>query len=178
MTGRMMVLMRPNEVKRLSRFAGGLWHDTYDGLLGKPQVEYMMQTVQSEEAIRRQIEEENYIYFFLLAAGARAGYCALKPEEDRLFLSKLYLAAKYRGRGLGQRALAEVAECARRLGLKSVYLTVNKGNERAIRAYERVGFVRTQSLVTDIGAGYVMDDYIYEYTLPVSGGAGAEGVSR
>ncbi len=166
MASRMMVLMRPGEEGQLSRFAGELWHDAYDGLLGSGQVDYMMQTVQSEKTIRRQIEEENYIYFFLFFEGARAGYCALKLEGEKLFLSKLYLSEKFRGRGLGQRALAEVAECARRLGLKRVYLTVNKGNARAIRAYERFGFVRAASAVTDIGGGYVMDDYIYEYTLP------------
>ena len=128
MQSRMMVLMRPGEEAQLSRFAGELWHDAYDGLLGGAQVDHMMRTIQSEEAIRRQIEKENYIYFFLFSEGARAGYCALKPEEEKLFLSKLYLSEKFRGRGLGQRALREVADCARRLGLKSVYLTVNKHN--------------------------------------------------
>ena len=155
MQSRMMVLMRPGEEAQLSRFAGELWHDAYDGLLGGAQVDHMMRTIQSEEAIRRQIEKENYIYFFLFFEGARAGYC----------LSKLYLSEKFRGRGLGQRALREVADCARRLGLKSVYLTVNKHNARAIRAYESFGFVRTASAVTDIGEGFVMDDYIYEYAL-------------
>ncbi len=165
MQSRMMVLMRPGEETQLSKFAGELWHDAYDGLLGGAQVDHMMRTIQSEEAIRRQIEKENYIYFFLFSEGARAGYCALKPEEEKLFLSKLYLSEKFRGRGLGQRALREVADCARRLGLKSVYLTVNKHNARAIRAYESFGFVRTASAVTDIGEGFVMDDYIYEYAL-------------
>ena len=163
---RMLVLMCPGEEGQLSRFAGELWHDTYDGLLGQAQVDYMMQTVQSEENIRRQIREENYIYFFLFFEGARAGYCALKPEEEKMFLSKLYLSEKFRGRGLGQRALREVAESARRLGLKSVYLTVNRHNARAIRAYERFGFKRASCAVTDIGGGFVMDDYIYEYVLP------------
>ena len=89
----------------------------------------------------------------------------LNPEGDHLFRPKLYLSAENRNKGLGQRALEEVAEAARRLGLRAVYLTVNKGNARAIRAYERFGFVRTGADVTDIGGGYVMDDYIYEYSL-------------
>ena len=119
MQSRMMVLMRPGEEGQLAAFASELWHDAYDSLIGGEQVDYMMRTIQSEEAIRRQIERENYIYFFLFFEGARAGYCALKPEKERLFLSKLYLSEKFRGRGLGQRALGEVADCARRLGLKN-----------------------------------------------------------
>ena len=94
MQSRMMVLMRPGEETQLSKFAGELWHDAYDGLLGGAQVDHMMRTIQSEEAIRRPIEKENYIYFFLFFEGARAGYCALKPEEEKLFLSKLYLSER------------------------------------------------------------------------------------
>ena len=66
---------------------------------------------------------------------------------------------------MGQSALAIVAEYARRLGLRAVYLTVNKGNARAIRAYEKFGFVRSGEGVTDIGGGYAMDDYFYEYAV-------------
>ena len=80
-------------------------------------------------------------------------------------MSKLYLRKEEWGKGNGRRALQTVAEMAKRLGLASVYLTVNKQNARAIRAYERFGFVRTDSEVTDIGGGFVMDDYIYEYSL-------------
>ena len=87
------------------------------------------------------------------------------PEPSRLFLSKIYLDPDLYGRGLGQTILGEIAHMARRLGLDSVYLTVNKGNARAIRAYEKFGFVRTDSVVTDIGNGFVMDDYVYEYKL-------------
>jgi hypothetical protein len=39
---------------------------------------------------------------------------------------------------------------------------VNKGNEKAIRSYERNGFVKVRSQVADIGKGFVMDDYVME----------------
>ena len=43
--------------------------------------------------------------------------------------------------------------------LQSISLTVNKQNTDAIRAYEKMGFVNTESLVTNIGGGFVMDDF-------------------
>ena len=58
-----------------------------------------------------------------------------------------------------------VVDCARSNGSEKVYLTVNKHNATAIRAYERAGFVRTDSKVFDIGSGYVMDDYIYTFKI-------------
>ena len=158
-------LVPPEEYGALEGEIASLWHSAYDDLLGTGQVDYMTQKFQSAEAMRRQAEGENYLYFRILAGGEVCGYCALKPEAEKLFLSKLYLREEKRGQGLGQRALSVVAEYAQRLGLRAVYLTVNKGNARAIRAYEKFGFVRTGSGVTDIGGGYAMDDYIYEYSL-------------
>ena len=43
-----------------------------------------------------------------------------------------------------------------------MYLTFNKYNKLGIRAYERNGFVKVRSAVTNIGKGFVMDDYIME----------------
>ena len=165
MEEKMFALVPPSEFGTLEKEIAALWHSAYDGLLGEAQVDYMTEKFQSAEAMRGQVERENYLYFRIRRGGETIGYCALKPEGDRLFLSKLYLSEENRNKGLGQRALEEVAEAARRLGLRAVYLTVNKGNARAIRAYERFGFVRTGADVTDIGGGYVMDDYIYEYSL-------------
>ena len=125
----------------------------------------MTQKFQSAAAIAEQTEKENYIYFFIADGDREIGYCAVRPLEDSLFLSKLYLEEECRGRGVGQRALAQVCAVAKRLALPRVWLTVNRGNARAIRAYEKFGFVRTDSTVTDIGGGYAMDDYIYEYAV-------------
>jgi ribosomal protein S18 acetylase RimI-like enzyme len=54
---------------------------------------------------------------------------------------------------------------AREGGLRKIVLTVNKNNTNAIRAYERIGFKKTGSLVQDIGSGFVMDDYAMEKTV-------------
>ncbi len=149
----------------LEKMCKTLWHEAYDGLIGPSQVGYMLEKFQSESAFYRQIREENYRYFFIEAAGKRAGYCALKPEREVLFLSKLYLFPEFRGTGVSRSALSAAAEIGRLLGYEKMYLTVNKENARAIRAYEKFGFTRADSVVSDIGGGYVMDDYIYEYRL-------------
>ena len=158
-------LVPPEEYGALEGEIAALWHSAYDSLLGAAQVDYMTQKLQSAAAMREQTERENYRYFRICLGGSACGYCALKPEAEKLFLSKLYLREDKRGQGNGQRALAFAADYARRLGLRSVWLTVNKGNARAVRAYEKFGFARTGEGVTEIGGGYVMDDYFYEYAV-------------
>ena len=46
--------------------------------------------------------------------------------------------------------------------LDAMYLTVNKHNDIAIRAYEAKGFETIEAAETDIGEGFIMDDYIME----------------
>ena len=56
-------------------------------------------------------------------------------------------------------------EEARSREYRVLHLNVNKHNATAIRAYERNGFVKARESVTDIGSGFVMDDYVMEIKL-------------
>jgi ribosomal protein S18 acetylase RimI-like enzyme len=48
----------------------------------------------------------------------------------------------------------------RKLGARRLILCVNKRNAGASKAYQRNGFEIAGSVVTDIGDGFVMDDFI------------------
>lgn len=48
-------------------------------------------------------------------------------------------------------------------GNKGLYLHVNRENESAIRVYEHLGFVKADTMQTDIGNGFIMDDFVMEY---------------
>ena len=95
------------------------------------------------------------------------GYTGGRVEADtnRFFVSKVYLLKEHRGRGL----IASVVRFYERLccerGLDAMYLTVNKKNEMAIRAYKKHGFEIIDAVETDIGEGFVMNDYIMEKKL-------------
>lgn len=57
-----------------------------------------------------------------------------------------------------------VIENARKMKAASITLNVNKHNVTKY-IYEKLGFVRIRSEKIDIGSGYYMDDYVYEYQL-------------
>ena len=81
-------------------------------------------------------------------------------------LHKLYLLPEMQGRGLGSRLLQHVEREVRAGAGRRLILSVNKRNAKAITAYKRNGFVIAESVVTDIGGGFVMDDYIMAKDLP------------
>ena len=168
-----------SELEELVVLIREVWREYYTPLIGAAQVEYMLEKFQSVDAILRQIAEEHYRYFCIFCDGEPAGYYASKPCDGspcplpgdegkgsvatgkRVFLSKLYVAAKFRGRGLGKQMLQHLIDAARADGATTIWLTVNKHN-RSVDIYRKLGFVITEEIVTDIGNGFVMDDYVME----------------
>lgn len=55
-------------------------------------------------------------------------------------IDEIYLAADYRGRGIGTAAMQFVEAEARRLGVKRLYLEVERANQRAVAVYHNLGF--------------------------------------
>lgn len=160
-----MLTLQPvsdTEIPELAAMADAIWHEYFPCILSDEQIDYMVDRFQSEHAMRDQISEHGYQYFFICVDGQRVGYTGIVPEGDRLFISKVYLLREHRGKGLGTQAIKSIFRICADNGYRSAYLTVNKGNEKAIRSYERNGFAKVRSQVADIGKGFVMDDYVME----------------
>ncbi|MCM1528542.1 MAG: GNAT family N-acetyltransferase [Alistipes sp.] len=154
------------ELREVAELAEKIWNECFVGIISRGQINYMVEKFQSLEAMTKQIEEQGYSYFAVRDDGELCGYIGVKPESDsRFFLSKLYLRQDRRGRGIASLMLKRVFDEARISGKSSVYLTVNKHNDHAINVYKATGFGMIDTAVTDIGGGYVMDDFIMEYTL-------------
>lgn len=155
-----------SELREIAVLAEKIWHECFVGIISAGQIDYMVEKFQSFSAMKNQIENQDYYYMTVRNDSTLCGYIGVKPEnDDRFFLSKLYLHESARGMGIASLMLAKVFEEARNAGKKSVYLTVNKYNSHAVEVYKKTGFVIIDSVVTDIGNGYVMDDYIMEYKL-------------
>lgn len=152
----------PEEVQETACLASEIWHEWFPAILSAEQIDYMVERFQSEEAISAQLEK-GYRYFQLQDSnGVLMGYTGVLPEEDKLFLSKLYVHKNYRKQGLARRTLDFLEGLAAELGLNTVYLTVNRHNAGAIAGYQALGFQTVREQVSDIGGGFVMDDYVME----------------
>lgn len=153
----------PAQIAEVARLGEEIWREHYGGLLSAEQIAYMLEKYQSERAVAAQLADGGYRYWLVFEDGRPCGYCGFVREEDRLFLSKLYLRRAVRGRGIARLALEKLrAEAA---GLRSIYLTVNKENSGSIAVYKALGFREIDAVKTDIGGGFYMDDYIMELPL-------------
>ncbi len=144
----------------LEELARVIWTEHYTPIIGVEQVEYMLSKFQSAEGILNDICSNSYSYFVAYDGREPVGYFAIKPEQDKkvLLLSKLYLEKGHRGQGISRIMLEKIQHIAREEGRSHIILFVNKHNS-SVKVYKKLGFEIVEQLVTDIGNGYVMDDY-------------------
>jgi GNAT superfamily N-acetyltransferase len=150
----------PAQISALAELAQEIWTEHYTPIIGPQQVDYMLASFQSAEAIAAQLAE-GYEYYLATRDGGGVGYIALVPDagDASLMISKLYVAKSERGRGFGREMLSFAEKVCRERHLVTLWLTVNKNNIRSIEWYAKMGFSNAGPIVQDIGAGFAMDDY-------------------
>ena len=150
------------EAKELSQMAWDIWTEYYNTFITGDDIEYILRTFQSEEAVRQQIMD-GYLYSYIMDGDIKAGYICFKLEGDSIFMSKYYVSKDFRGKGLGSKALDEMLDIGRELNMRRAHLRVNRFNHLSISVYKHKGFIITKEEKVDIGNGYFMDDYLMEY---------------
>ncbi len=149
-----------DEIRAITDTAAVIWHEWFTPLIGEAQVEYMLDKFQSYRAVKKAVDEDGYCYYYGTDKEKCVCYCGIHNEGGgRVFLSKLYVMKEYRRRGYAGMMLKHMLN--QNPDCREVYLTVNKHNDIAIAVYKAMGFELTDSVVTDIGGGFVMDDYIF-----------------
>jgi ribosomal protein S18 acetylase RimI-like enzyme len=154
-----------SEIEIIAGLAKIIWNDHYADIIGLDQVAYMLGKYQTTKAIKSQIDKEGYEYFLIVSGERAVGYLGIIPRHNELFLSKLYILNFERGKGLGHAGMEFLIAKCKANGSDFITLTVNKNNLDAILAYEKMGFEKYGEVVSDIGSGYVMDDYLMRFRI-------------
>ena len=146
----------------LVELAGVIWRQHYPGIISPAQIEYMLGRMYSIETLRKEIQAKGIRFERLLVDDKFVGFASYGPATDPgvMQLHKCYLLPAMHRRGYGSFLLQHCERSVRRLGARRLMLAVNKQNLKAIAAYQRNGFTVRESVITDIGGGFVMDDYL------------------
>ena len=150
-----------DDIPVLRDLARRIWHEHYPGIITPEQIDYMLARMYDTEVIRREMAE-GVMWHLVRHHGEPVGFisCGFDDPARRVKLHKLYLLPRLHGQGLGRRMLDHVKAQAVLRNAREILLHVNKQNTRAIRSYERAGFRVRESLIADIGGGFVMDDFV------------------
>jgi GNAT superfamily N-acetyltransferase len=150
------------DLRVIAELAGLVWRACYPGIISQAQIEYMLARMYALDTLREELRSQEIRYHLLLVNAKLVGFASYGPafEPKTMKLHKLYLLPEWHRRGLGSLLLQHVEGEAFATGANRLTLSVNKRNAQAISAYHRNGFVVVDSCVTDIGGGFIMDDYV------------------
>lgn len=151
-----------DDIAAVIDLAGVIWRRHYPGIVSMEQIDYMLAQRYTPAVIRAQMQSGNAWWDKALLDGRIIGFAHYELCERSMKLDKLYVHWDHQRQGYGGRMLAHVEDEARRHGLSSIRLNVNKHNLNSIAAYRKNGYAVVETVVADIGRGFVMDDYVME----------------
>lgn len=139
-----------------------VWWDHFPGIISTEQIHYMLSRGYSEGSVSKELECGTVSWVTLLNCDELVGVASYGPGDNRdeMQLYKLYIHPQFQRAGYGSALIRYLQEEAAENGYKYIVLTVNRNNHTAIASYQKNGFVIRESRLTDIGNGFVMDDYM------------------
>lgn len=156
------LIIRPallNDIPLIIELAAETWPPTYNHVIGKAQVKYMLELMYSYTVLEDQMKSGHY--FFIAFKNYKAtGFTSFSKLEEGVFkLQKLYVLPTLQKTGTGKALLDTVETVAKSMGAKQLILNVNRKNT-ARYYYEKNGFFIIREEDNDIGGGYFMNDYV------------------
>lgn len=167
MTVKLKPIQTEQDIVALSPLLETIWREVFPPIIGSAQTEYMLRHYQSPEDIMHEITG-GARYFLIEMNRQPIGYVAYEIRVDYLFISKIYLLGSERGKGISSELFDWLENQALTGGKNRLHLHVNRENSQAIAVYQHKGFSIVQSVVSDIGGGFVMDDFYMEKLLAES----------
>ena len=148
------------ELKTIEQFVADIWRECYAHILQEAQIAYMLDRFLRAEFMFEQVQKKSAAYYVCTIEDIPVAFFATQFAKNDLRIDKLYVTKEYRNKGITKTILAFLKTS--REDIHSFSLMVNKYNQPAIAAYQKLGFQIVDSLVTDIGNNYIMDDYKME----------------
>lgn len=164
-TVKLLPVNSPTRKMAVVSLAEIIWNEWFPNIISQEQINYMVKKFQSMPAIDEAIEEKGYEYFLLILGDTPVGYMGVVPDNDALLLSKLYLMKPFRGERRSNILFDKAEEVAKEKGFSKVRLFVNRRNYNSVRVYLRKGYRIIEEKKTDIGEGFICDDYLMEKEL-------------
>ena len=155
----------PGEWPLITDIAHRTWPDTFGAILSPAQIDYMLERMYSAPALARQVAE-GHVFLLLRADTVPVGYVSYQTDylPGTTKIHKLYLLPSTQGRGYGRLLVEAVQEHARAAGQQALRLDVNYQNP-AVDFYEHLGFEKIDRVDTEIGNGYLMEDWVMQRSI-------------
>lgn len=150
------------DIAKIQEIAHITWPITYGEILTAEQLEYMLDLIYSDEALSRQIQNKEQLFYLISDADSVIGFIGIEHNynnEAVTKIHKIYLLPKTQGKGYGKIVFEEIGKMALENHSKDLLLNVNRFNT-ALNFYKKLGFEIKETVDIEIGNGYLMEDYV------------------
>src|SRR5690606_734742 len=155
------------DIPTIREIAHITWYPTFRDILSQEQIEYMLEMMYSEKALKEQIEVRNHQFFLAKEDEKTLGYLSVEVgynQQPVTKIHKIYILPDLQGKGIGKLLMQKAEQVALENQNAILSLNVNRFN-KAMKFYESLGFVNTKTEDIDIGNGYLMEDFVMEKNL-------------
>ena len=130
------------------------WKTAYGAFIPEADLRAYLDTHYADRVLQEKINNPSFRGYIASWDGVDAAYMivAIGPQENRFYVSSVYVLPSFQGRGIGGVLLAEARRCAREKGLDRIWLGVMVDNSAARAWYERNGFLFTERAPFAMGA--------------------------
>lgn len=145
-----------NDYQTLYDYMKPLWLETYGNILPESQILFLLNKYFDRENLYSFLQR-GYVYRKI----DDVGVLVYLPRENDIYLDKLYLQPLARGQEYPKLIFNELLQTYK----KPITLNVNQANKRAIRCYEKNGFVVIRKEKIDLGNGMYNVDYVMQLSI-------------
>jgi len=154
------------DVAAIHLLAEKIWWPTYQDILEKEQIGFMLNLFYAEEKLRKQISSGEQS-FLLLSENelpvAFAAFAADQENEEVMVLEKIYCLPEAHGKGYGRELIEFVATQARLAGKSVLQLYVHREN-KARSFYEKMDFKVIKEVDRPLDK-YLLTDFVMQKVL-------------
>lgn len=156
----------PADLDTIRDLAYTIWPVTYGHILSGPQLDFMLASFYSVEALTQSLQK-GHNYLLVLENDKSLGFVGYEHGYKRnnvTRIHKIYVLPQTQGKGIGKMLIDHIEKLAREHRSDALSLNVNRQNN-ALGFYLRQGFTITGEEDIAIGHGYLMEDFTMEKPL-------------
>lgn len=147
------------DVAQLQQIAIKTFNEAYDANNSEQNMEDYIASSFTEKKLHAEISDPNSIFYFAMLGNDIIGYLKVNlgasqtelKDSNALEVERIYVMKAYYGKQVGQALFDKVIEIARLRSVEYIWLGVWEENPRAIRFYEKNGFVAFDTHVFNLG---------------------------